>query len=94
MSTGRFVCGVQRTACRLIAGQRLDSGESYVAGGTRISRDIDLFHDTTEAVVASWQADRKLLESHGYQVRAHRERDLRTLDTRRGCASGAWDGVS
>ncbi len=74
----------QRTLCRLIAQQRLDSGESYVAGGvalntltgaTRISRDIDLFHDTTTAVAASWEADRKLLESHGYQVGAQRERE-------------------
>jgi hypothetical protein len=74
----------QRAICRLIARQRLASGESYVAGGValntltgamRISRDLDLFHDTAEAVAASWQADRKLLESHGYQVRAQRERD-------------------
>jgi hypothetical protein len=62
----------------------VDSGESYVAGGvalnvltgaTRISRDIDLFHYTAEAVSASWQADRKLLESHGYhRVRFHEGR--------------------
>ena len=75
--------GLQRTICRLIAGQRLESGESYVAGGvalntltgaTRISRNIDLFHDTTEAVASSWEADRRLLESHGFQVRTQRER--------------------
>lgn len=57
----------QRTICRLIAHQRLESGESYVAGAaalntltgaTRISRDIDLFHDTTAAVNSSWEADR------------------------------------
>ena len=74
----------QRTLCRVVARQRLDSGESYVAGGvalnamtgaTRISRDIDLFHDTTAAVAASWEADRRLLEAHGYQVRAQRERE-------------------
>ena len=49
----------QRVICRLVAAQRRASGESYDAGGvalqaltgaTRISRDIDLFHDTTEAV--------------------------------------------
>lgn len=60
----------QRTVCRLIARQRLQTGESHVAGcvalntltgATRISRDIDLFHDTTEAVAVSWQADRHLL---------------------------------
>ena len=74
----------QRAICRLIARQRLESGESYVAGAvalntltgaTRISRDIDLFHDTTEAVAASWRADRELLESHGYQIHPQRERD-------------------
>jgi len=62
----------------------LESGESYVAGAvalntltgaTRISRDIDLFHDTTEAVAASWKADRDVLESHGYQIHTQRERD-------------------
>jgi len=73
----------QRAICRLIARQRLESGESYVAGGValnaltgaaRISRDIDLFHDTTEAVGTCWDADRALMESHGYQVRGLRER--------------------
>src|SRR5438309_1920859 len=52
----------QRTICRLIARQRLESGESYVAGAAalnaltgaeRISRDIDLFHDTSGAVALS-----------------------------------------
>jgi hypothetical protein len=74
----------QRAICRLIARQRLESGESYVAGAvalntltgaTRISRDIDLFHDTTEAVAASWKADRDLLESHGYHIHTQRERE-------------------
>jgi len=71
----------QLALCRLISRQRIESGESYVAGGTalnaatrspRISRDIDLFHDTVEAVDASWAADRALLEHHGYEVRAQR----------------------
>jgi hypothetical protein len=74
----------QRAICRVIARQRIQSGESYVAGGaalntlagaTRISRDIDLFHDTAEAVAVSWEADRKLLTSHGYEVHAQRERE-------------------
>jgi hypothetical protein len=74
----------QRTICRLIARQRLETGESYVAGGAalntltgsaRISRDIDLFHDTTAAVAASWQADRQSLEAQGYQIRSPRERE-------------------
>lgn len=74
----------QRTICRLIARQRVDSGESYIAGAValntltaapRISRDIDLFHDTTEAVTASWKADREMLESRGYQIQNQKERE-------------------
>jgi len=75
--------GFQQTLCRLIAANRLEQGEAYVAGGvalnlltggSRISRDIDLFHDTLEALDATWQADRKLLQSHGYEVRSIHER--------------------
>src|SRR5260370_38273970 len=74
----------QRTICRLVARQRLESGESYVAGAaalnaltgaTRISRDIDLFHDTSVAVAASFEADSDLLMSHGYQIQTLKERD-------------------
>lgn len=73
----------QRRLCRLIADNRIAAGESYVAGGAalseliaspRISRDIDLFHDTDEAVAASWDADRRLLERHGFKVQVLRER--------------------
>ena len=73
----------QRRLCRLIADNRIAAGESDVAGaaalneliaGSRISRDIDLFHDTDEAVAASWDADRRLLEGHGFQVHVARER--------------------
>jgi hypothetical protein len=73
----------QRSLCRLIAANRLEWGEAYVAGGValnllvggrRISRDIDLFHDTAESLEVTWQADRKLLESHGYEVRSVHER--------------------
>lgn len=51
--------GFQRDVCRLLAERRIASGESYVAGGatlneltagTRISRDVDLFHDTRAAL--------------------------------------------
>jgi hypothetical protein len=75
--------GFQQVVCRLIAANRLEQGEAYVAGGTalnllaggkRISRDIDLFHDTLEALDATWQADRKLLESQGYELRSIHER--------------------
>jgi hypothetical protein len=74
---------LQRAVCRLLADNRVASGESYVAGGValnevlaaaRISRDVDLFHDTDEALVASWGADRRLLEANGFEVHVVRER--------------------
>jgi hypothetical protein len=40
----------------------------------RVSRDLDIFHDTVEAVAKSWDADRRLLESAGYVVQPRRER--------------------
>ncbi|HXY38278.1 MAG TPA: nucleotidyl transferase AbiEii/AbiGii toxin family protein [Vicinamibacteria bacterium] len=73
----------QRDVCRLLAGNRLRSGDSYVAGGValntllrapRLSRDIDLFHDTEQALAASWAADRDSLERAGYALRVIRER--------------------
>lgn len=73
----------QRSVCRLLADHRIASGESYVAGATalnellaasRVSMDIDLFHDTEEALEASWDADRHLLETHGFELRIIRER--------------------
>ena len=75
--------GFQRTVCRLIAANRVERGESYVAGGTalnvlaggaRISRDIDIFHDTNAALDAAWADDRALLAANGYDVRPLRER--------------------
>jgi hypothetical protein len=75
--------GLQRAVCRLLAETRIASGESYVAGGvalneliaaSRISRDVDLFHDTDEALAASWGADRRLLEANGFDVLVVRER--------------------
>ena len=77
------VTGFQRAICHLLAASRIERGDAYVAGGvalnlltgsTRISRDIDLFHDTLEALEATWQADRKLLDRHGYEVRSVHER--------------------
>jgi len=73
----------QRSVCRLLANHRIASGESYVAGASalneliaasRVSMDIDLFHATDEALEASWDADRHLLEAHGFEVRIIRER--------------------
>lgn len=74
----------QRTICHIIADYRIENGESYVASGAalntiirgdQVSRDIDVFHDSTQAVAESWAADRHLLESHGYDVHPLRERE-------------------
>jgi len=60
----------QRRVCRLLAAERVTHGERYVAGGAalneilaapRVSHDVDLFHDTAEAVLASWETDRQVL---------------------------------
>lgn len=65
---------LQRRVCGLLAANRIASGESYVArgvapneliGASRLSRDIDLFQDTDEALQTSWREDRDLLESNG-----------------------------
>ncbi len=73
----------QRAVCRLLAQQRIASGESYVAGGAalgeatsspRVSQDIDLFHDSQEAVQVGWNADRALLQEAGYALTLIRER--------------------
>jgi hypothetical protein len=45
-----------------------------ILAAPRISRDIDLFHDTEEALAATWEADRRLLEGRKYGVRILRER--------------------
>jgi hypothetical protein len=74
---------IQREVCRLLAKQRVASGESYVAGGAalntlldapRISQDLDLFHDTAEALAATWSADRGALLDAGYEIEVVRER--------------------
>jgi len=73
----------QKNICRLLAQRRIEGGESYIAGGvalnvltegSRISRDIDLFHDSSEALQMAWQADRDLLEEEGFHVEVVRER--------------------
>jgi hypothetical protein len=74
---------LQREICRLIAGNRIASGESYVAGGAalnelmaapRVSRDLDLFHDSEEALQTTWEQDRQLLQGHGFRLEVVRER--------------------
>lgn len=73
----------RRQVCHLLAARRRARGDSYVAGGValsvaldaqRLSRDPDLFHDTTDAVAASWDDDRRILEADGYGVTPLRER--------------------
>jgi len=72
----------QRSICQRIAGRRIDSGESYVAGGValstqlgspRLSPDVDLFHDTRAALAQTWDADREVLE-RDFDVEVLRER--------------------
>jgi hypothetical protein len=59
----------QRDVCRLLARNRVASGERYLPGDAtlnellatpRLSRDLDIFHDTEEAFAASWRPDSKL----------------------------------
>jgi len=73
----------QRDVCRTLANQRRDRGESYVAGGAalnevlaadRLSRDIDLFHDSEEALAAGWDTDRRTLAAAGFGIDVIRER--------------------
>ncbi len=89
--------GYQREVCRLLADNRVRSGESYVAGGAalnevlrapRLSRDLDLFHDTEEALAASWATDRASLEQAGYELRILRDRaGMVEAEVRRGADS-------
>jgi hypothetical protein len=66
-----------------LAARRRAGGERSVAGGValnvaleahRVSRDLDVFHDTTEAVARAWDGDRVALERAGYDVSVVRER--------------------
>lgn len=67
----------QRVVCHLLADDRIRRGESYVAGGaalneavmgSRISHDVDVFHDSAEALTRSWETDTHTLLSHGFEV--------------------------
>jgi hypothetical protein len=73
----------QHDLCRLIARNRIAQGEAYVAGGialgaalhtARVSRDIDLFHDTHEALARTFAADLRLLQEYGYHVEVLQDR--------------------
>ncbi len=67
---------------RMLARNRIENPESYVAGGLalnyklstpRLSRDIDIFHDSKAAMVRSWEMDRTTLLEKGFEVRPLRE---------------------
>ena len=73
---------LQSDILRRLAACRRERGESYVAGGValntllaapRKSRDIDLFHDTEEALSRTWAIDRELLTRGGFTVEILRE---------------------
>jgi hypothetical protein len=67
---------------RHLSDRRKRDGVSYVAGGaalnyilntTRRSRDIDIFHDTTEALRETWISDKQSLSEAGYVIDIIRE---------------------
>ncbi len=71
------VTAFQAEILRSLAALRRSGGESYVAGGValnellaapRRSRDIDLFHDSEEALAATWAADSEELRRLGYAL--------------------------
>lgn len=68
----------QSDVLRLLATNRRNNPQSYVAGGLalnhrlgtpRVSRDIDVFHDSEQALAVSWESDRMTLTENGYQVK-------------------------
>lgn len=63
----------QKELGRLLACNR--SEDSYLAGGAailaspnskRYSKDLDFFHDSPVRVARAFEADKKVLEVHGY----------------------------
>ncbi len=69
------IADFERELLRLLAAHR--NPESFLAGGTvlnqaadtpRTSEDIDVFHDTAEAVQAAVKQDIPVLKDHGYEV--------------------------
>jgi hypothetical protein len=72
----------QRGILALLALHRIERQESYLAGGAaltvatsspRLSRDIDLFHDTQEALLSTWEDDRRILAAGGYDIEVRRQ---------------------
>ena len=71
----------QSDVLRLLATNRRNNPESYVAGGLalnyrlgtpRVSRDIDVFHDSEQALSVSWESDQKTLTENGYLIKPFR----------------------
>ena len=69
--------GFQSEVLMLLAANRRNNPESYVAGGLalnhrlgtpRVSRDIDVFHDSEQALSVSWESDRVTLSANDYLV--------------------------
>ena len=69
--------------CRLLNAHRNENNTSFLAGGAalnvllnarRFSADLDLFHDSIEAVRATWDNDRRVLEENGYTLNIVREK--------------------
>ena len=67
---------------RMAGGRGEGAGRTYVAGGLalnhvlglgRLSRDIDVFNDSNEALRAAYEADTEALRAAGYEVRPRRE---------------------
>jgi hypothetical protein len=72
----------QIAVLRILSERRKRDGESYIAGGTalnfflkshRKSKDIDIFHDTSEALIKAWESDKAALFSAGYEIDIIRE---------------------
>ena len=71
----------QSELLRLLAKNRIDNPESYVAGGLALnhtlgtpwlSRDVDIFHDSREAMMRSWDADWATLKAAGCTMKSLR----------------------
>ncbi len=58
----------------------------------RVSADVDLFHDTAEALGATWESDRRMLLAAGYEVAIEVERPSFIRATvRQGAAAATLD---
>jgi hypothetical protein len=92
----------QKTVSNLIASHRRRSGESYVAGGAalneligapRLSDDLDIFHDTAEAVHREFEQDAAVLRQAGLIVTIRRQWDTfveATIETSNGNTILQW----